>query len=68
MKIFEEDDPIDFWLDNLGFPDCYLFFNKQIIIYLLNSSEYIHLYPKTLCLNHLILQTPSFSLPNKRIK
>lgn len=50
---FEEDDPIDLWLDILGFPDCYLFFNKEIIIcHLFNSSEYIHLYFKMLCLNH----------------
>ena len=39
---FEEDDPIDLWLDILGFPDSYLFFNKEIIIcHLFNSSEYV---------------------------
>lgn len=69
FKIFEEDDFLDLWLGILGFPDYILFFNKQIIIcYLLNSLDYIHLYFKILCLNHLLFQHLSFSLPNKRIK
>lgn len=57
-----EDDCLDLWLDVLGFPDYTCSFEKEILIcYLFNSSEHIHLYFKTPCLDCSIFQHLVFS-------